>query len=248
MSRLILAVSLCGLALAANVVRADEPKADDAKKIEALVENAIKAGGGAEKLAKFKGLTGHDKGTYHGTGTPLPYEAKFAWQFPDRMRFEVIGVFTMVVDKDKGWTHRDGTTTEMTKEQLVDETKKRRGHNLSSLLPLRDKENKLSLAGETKIEGRPAVGLKVTAKDQPDVTLWFDQENHLLVRLQQSVMSNEKGKHVDQEVTLREYKPIDGIPQATKYTVKHGDEIFVEGELSDVKIAEKLDDSHFAKP
>ena len=45
-----------------------------------------------------------------------------------------------------------------------------------------------------------------------------------------------------------DYKKQDGLPIAHKLTVKRDGKLYLEGELSDVKVSEKLDDSTFEKP
>src|SRR5262249_15342290 len=51
------------------------------------------------------------------------------------------------------------------------------------LLPLlRDGKFTLAALPETQIRGRPAVGVKASYPNRPDVSLWFDRETNLLVK------------------------------------------------------------------
>src|SRR5258707_6399089 len=94
--------------------RAEEPSA-----AHAVIDKAIKAVGGEEKLAKFKAQTWKETGTYHGTGTPLPYKSNLAVQWPAQFRMEIEGFFTIVLNGDKGWIKQGEDTQEMTKDQLT---------------------------------------------------------------------------------------------------------------------------------
>ena len=51
------------------------------------------------------------------------------------------------------------------------------------LVPLKGKDFKLEAAGEEKVDGKPAAGIKVTGPDQKDFTLYFDKESGLPVKL-----------------------------------------------------------------
>ena len=74
--KMVLRVGLAaGLALAlTGTLRAEEPKE--------IIDKAIKAAGGEEKLAKFKAHTWAAKGTYYGAGDGMPYTAEYAVQAP----------------------------------------------------------------------------------------------------------------------------------------------------------------------
>src|SRR5713226_10649572 len=95
-------------------------KADDADQARAMIDKAIKAIGGEEKLAKFKTHTWKNKGTWYGMGDGVPYTALYAVSWPDKFRFEVEGGFmTYVIDGDKGWVQAmGGEAHEFTKDEM----------------------------------------------------------------------------------------------------------------------------------
>jgi hypothetical protein len=45
-----------------------------------------------------------------------------------------------------------------------------------------------------------------------------------------------------------DFKEVEGVLQAMKVVIKRDGKDYVEGETTDLKLAEKLDDSVFAKP
>src|SRR4051812_3171087 len=79
----IICMTLAALATA-STVRADEK--DEAR---ALVEKAIKAAGGKDKLAVDKAVTFKAKGKFHGMGQAIDYTGDFAIQQPDKTRFRM---------------------------------------------------------------------------------------------------------------------------------------------------------------
>ena len=128
-------------------------KADDADQARAVIDKAIKAQGGEEKLAKFKSHTWKNKGTWYGMADGVPYTANYAVAWPDKFRFEVEGGFmTVVLDGDKGWMQAMGDTHEMSKEELAQQKEELYAGRVITLMPLKDKAFKLSLTGETKVD------------------------------------------------------------------------------------------------
>lgn len=243
MRRHLCLVSIVGLILSAGSVKADEAK------VRQIVDKALKAAGGADKLAKFPCATFKEKGTYYGQGQGLPYEGVYAVQLPDRFSMEIQGVFKLVVNGKQGWTKTGDATKEMTAEEL-DVSKGNLYHGwVASLVPLKDKEYKLSEFGADTINGRPAVGVNVNREGRHTVTLLFDKETGLLLKSSTTVRSPENGnKEVVEELFFSEYKEIEGIPTPTKMLINRDGKKFVESEVSEHKLLEKLDDSVFAKP
>src|ERR1700678_4090811 len=96
MRQLSFALLTLGLAVSAS-------GADDAASARAIIDKAIQAGGGEEKLAQFKSQTFRETGTYYGMGKGQPYTGVYALQCPGHFRMEIEGVFTMIVAGDKGW-------------------------------------------------------------------------------------------------------------------------------------------------
>ena len=76
---------VCLAAILALVWSGNSP-ADDQADMKALVNKAIKAAGGAEKLAMFKGITFKEKGTYYGMGQGVEFTGEWSEQMPDKMR------------------------------------------------------------------------------------------------------------------------------------------------------------------
>ena len=225
-------------------------KADDTDEARAVIDKAIKAIGGEEKLAKFKNHTWKNKGTWYGMGDGVPYTANYAVAWPDKFRFEVEGGFmTVVLDGDKGWMQAMGDTHEMSKEELAQQKEELYAGRVITLMPLKDKAFKLSLTGETKVDDKPAVGVKVSHKDHQDVMLYFDKDSGLLVKSERKTKVPEEGnKEVTQENLYTDYQEVEGAKMAMKMTILRDGKKYVEGENFEIKPVEKHDDKTFAKP
>ncbi|MBI5760031.1 MAG: hypothetical protein HZA46_16060 [Planctomycetales bacterium] len=243
MRRHLCLISIVGLILSVGSVKADDAKARQ------TVDKAIKALGGADKIAKYPCSTFKEKGTYYGMGDGVPYEGVYAVHLPDRFSMEIQGAFKLVVNGKQGWTKSGDATKEMTAEEL-DVSKGNLYHGwVASLVPLKEKEYKLSEFGADTINGRAAVGVNVNREGRPTVTLLFDKENGLLLKSSTIVRSPENNnKEVVEETIYSEFKEVEGIPSATKVLINRDGKKFVETEYSEYKLLEKLDDSVFGKP
>jgi hypothetical protein len=244
---------VCGLAVAAAApVRAD----DDAKAARALVDKAIKAHGGAEAIAKYKAAIVSFKGTFHGMGMEVPMTGEISTHGPDRLKVDVEveagGMkfkFASVMAGDKGWIKLGENTAEMDKDAVAEATEQAHAGWVASLTPLVEgKGFILATTGEQMVGEKKAVGVRVSAKDRRDVTLFFDTETNLLVKYEHRVKDEGTGQEVTEENFPTEYKDVQGTKQAMKFTAKRDGKLHIEGEVTDLQLAEKLDPKVFAKP
>ncbi len=225
---------------------------DDAR---AIIDKAIKAYGGEEKLAKFKAETWKAKGIFHGFGMKVPYTCDYAFLRPDKFRFvmhmELGGQkmdLTVAFDGKQAWEKSGDRLQDMAKDKQAEFEHTIYMINLSQLLPLKDKAFTLTALGESKVGDRPALGVKVASKGRRDVSLFFDKETGLLVKTETRVMDEFTNKEVTQETFMSDYKEINGLKYFGKMTIKRDGKLFLEEEFSDQKSLDKLDEKLFAKP
>src|SRR5437879_5745793 len=115
--RIRLMLTLVTLGLAVGPAAADDAKA--------VIEKAIKAHGGEEKLTKFKATKVKAKGTLQLMGVDIEFTAEASAMFPDRYREEIkmdiMGNMLSIVqvfDGKKGWVSSQGMTMEVNGAQL----------------------------------------------------------------------------------------------------------------------------------
>jgi hypothetical protein len=220
----------------------------------ALLESAIKAAGGAERIEKFQGVRLKLKGRIEIlSGADFTQDA--AYQVPDKFRQEMEmdlnGQKIMVVTSYDGKT---GSIQVNGKKLPPDEkifgTLKEGAYQaqVARLLPLRDKSYTLSTLGESQVNGKPVLGLRVEKKDYPDVNLFFDKASQRLLKLEHRTRDLMSGQEVTEERLITEYQVVDGIPIAKKVEVIRDGKRFLEAETLDVKFVERIDDSEFAAP
>jgi len=223
-----------------------------------VIARAIKALGGEGNLSKQKAVTLKGGGTFYGLGEGIPFTGEWSIQLPSQMRVAIESkvngqVFRMVrvVNGDKGWSKdNDDAPKEMTKEQLDEKREELYGDWVSTLVPLKDKGFKLAPLGEVQVQGRAAVGVRVSRESHRDISLYFDKASGLPVKTERVVKDEEGGgdKEVTQEGFKSEFKEFGGVKHATKTLLKREGKRFVEVEWTEIRPAESLDKSVFAQP
>ena len=97
-------------------------------------------------------------------------------------------------------------------------------------------------------EPRPAVGIRVAAPGHKDVSLYFDKQTGLLVKITRQALDAQTGQEVSEERIIQEYQDVNGLKTAKKVLINRDGKKFLEAEVTDVQFLEKVDDSTFAKP
>jgi hypothetical protein len=242
------------LGLAASARAAD----DDVK---AILAKAIKAHGGEEALAKYQAGQTKAKGKLV---LPQIGETDFtqesAFMLPDKFKetldFEIMGKKVNVVtivngDKISIDTSVDGKNvpveiTDGVKEAVKEQQYMMKAARLVALV--KDKDVQLEPLGEVKVEGKPAIGVRVSSKGHKDLSLFFNKETGLVVKAERRTADPMTGKEFTEERIMLEYeKTKEGIPLPKKVLVKRDGEKHVEAEVVEAKWLEKLDDSEFKK-
>jgi len=224
-------------------------RADDRAEAMSLIDKALKAAGGAHKLAKVKCQTWKEEGTYFGMGDGVPFTSSCAVQFPDRLKMEIEGVFVIVIDGEKGWMKANGETNELKGDEIKEHLESQYAGWVASLVPLSDEAFQLKPLGESKVDDRPAKGVLVSRDGHRDVKLYFGDKSGLLVKSEFEILETDQaGKKVAQEVFYDDHQEVDGVQLPMKITIKHDGKKYVEATVKELNIAERLDDEVFAKP
>jgi hypothetical protein len=239
------------LALGLWLVVAEGVRAQD--EARAILEKAIKAHGGADKIAKEKATQTKTKGTLELSGG-LSFTEETSIQ-PNRLKSVVqleVGNQTIkivtVFDGKNAWVQAQGNTMELT-GKILDEVKESSYlASLSTYAFLKDKEYEVSSIGEIKVNNRPAVGVKVAHKGHRDINFFFDKQTGLLAKMERQMVDPMTETDVTEERIITEYQEVDGLKVAKKALVNRDGKKYVEAEVLEVKFRDKFDDSEFAKP
>lgn len=230
-------------------------RAADAKDANAILDKAIKALGGEEKLSKVHAASWKSKGTITFGGNDNQMTTQSTIQGLDHARREFEGDFggnpvkgVFVLAGDKAWRKFGDNDMELDQEGVANE---KRSAYLTiipiTILPLKGKGFKVEAIAEEKIEGKAAAGIKVTAPDGKDFRLYFDKESGLPVK-EVARVAGFMGEEFTQETTFSDYKEMAGIQKATKIVAKRDGEKFQELQITEFKVLDKVDPKVFAQP
>jgi len=252
---LVLAPLLAGPATAA-------PAKDDQADAQAILDKAIKALGGEEKLAKLTSFVETAKvKSKLGNGKDWECTRTISHHFPGRWRIEMNGFngqedfsSLFVLDGDQGWSFNSGNPYEFTKDQISSHRQAWTDELVVwQFLFFRDKDHKLSPLGACKVGDQAAVGVKASRKGDADIKLYFDRDTGLLLKREreevQPAPSGEKPPPpIAEEILYENYKEVGGIKYPSKKTSRRDKQITSEEEVIEFKIVEKFDEKTFAKP
>lgn len=236
------------LGLLALPTRADESQ------VNQVLDKAMKALGGQEKLAKATAFTWKAKGQITIEGNESAFHGESTVQGIDHFHSTFEGEFNgnpfkalTVLSGDKGW-RRFGQIQEMDPDAVKNE--KRTVYLLvvpTTILPLKSKDFKVEAVTDEKVNDKPVATLKVTGPDDRTFTLSFDKETGLPVRMIATV-AGWMGDEYVQEVHYGDYKDFEGLKRPTKVTVKRDGEPFVSQEITEFKVLDKVPAETFAEP
>jgi hypothetical protein len=231
----------------ASAAGADE----DAKEI---VAKAIKARGGdpTKPIAE----TWKDKGVLYNGERKLEFTGEWWYQAPDKYRSVLKSridqtdvEFISVVNGDKAWQSIAGKSEQLEKEALAHALEQLYHFRIVSLAPLLDKPFTLAALGESTLQGRPVLGVKVSSKDHAYVLLYFDKESRLLSKMEASTKdASQKFKDVKDETLFTDYRQVGGAQRFFKMKVYRDGGLLMESDFSDQKKLENMDEKLFTRP
>jgi hypothetical protein len=225
---------------------------------KAVIDKAIKAAGGLDKLKKFnKAFTAKAKGNIEVMGMKLDFTIDAYSQMPNKskaiinlsvngMQLEIVQAF----DGEKGWASVLGMVKDLEKDEIDEHKHMVHVESVTNLFALtEDKDFKLSTLGDSKVGDVEVVGVQVTKKDKRDVNLYFDKKTHLLLKSEYRAMEPISKMEVAQEKIYSEYKELlPGLKMSSKQIVNNDGKRYMELEMTEITAVDRHDDSIFRKP
>jgi hypothetical protein len=222
---------------------------------KAIIEKALAAAGGREKLARGKAITWKGRARSEDASATLEYTDTWIYQFPGRARYEhqeLTGfkrAIVSVLNGDMAWVSLLGRVEEMDPAWITEYQERTHAARVATLTPLADPAFTLDALGEKQQDGKTLVGVRVSFKGKRDVSLYFDKETNLLRIVENRHKNPDQGgsEHVE-EVLYGEYREFDGVKRPTRATHKRDGKVTGEGEMSDYKVLERVEEEWFGKP
>lgn len=246
------AIAGCILAMSTFFVRAQD---DDLK---AILRKSMAAHGGEQNLAKFKAGITKFKGTMEVMGVTFDVTGETSLQKPDKvknvLKLEVKGKTIDVItvfNTKKLWVWNSATnmTKEIDDEKIVKAAREEmQAEGAGSFADFLKAPYQLSAIGDVKVKGKDAVGIRISKKGQKDFSMFFDKKTSLIVKTEMRTLDGTTGQEVTQEKFIVGYQEKNGMKIAKSVEIQKDGKSFMNIELTDVQVLEKLDDSVFAKP
>lgn len=220
----------------------------------AVVERALEAHGGAERLSKNMATQVRATGTLHQRGG-IAFSSESVTQLPGQfktlMRYTVMGQgqrLIQVLNGDRAWVSENGRARELDAKGVRDLQENLHAERITGLVILRDKGYELTTLDEIDVAGQPAVGVRVNSKGRRSTDLYFDKASGLLVSSVSRVVESATSNEVVQQKVFTNFKAIDGVPRPTRVLVFRDGSPYLEIEVIEVRTLERLADSAFAAP
>jgi hypothetical protein len=223
--------------------------------VNEILDKAMKAMGGEDKLSKIQAATWKAKGKITlADSKEYEFTSQTTTQGLDRARTELqiehsgrqLKILA-VLNGDKAF-YKIGNTH---LQPNVAVAHLKRAVYLAvipvTLAPLKEQAFKVKAGGEEKVDGRPAVVLKVTCPGGSDFTISFDKESGLPVKAVGKVFTL-NGPEVTEETTYGDYKDFGGIKAATRLDFKFDGKSDRKQEVTDFIVLDKVDPLAFSIP
>ena len=247
--------------LAASVSRAQAAGEREDAEARAIIDKAIKAHGGADKLSQFKAVSAKWVGK-HKVENMFYWDAVrvVTYEMPDKIRFdfEVENpkggkfAFSRVVNGKKGWQGSVRGTRDLKEAEVAQIVDELYAHWLASVVPLKDKGFEFSLFGNVTVDGKDAVGVRVSCKGRPDVNLFFDKKTGLVIKSERRAKDPGTNEEYTAESIYRDHKAFQGVMWPTNRLDRRDGMDLEENsgrfELSEFQAHDKLEEKSLARP
>ena len=228
----------------------------DEKDVEAILDKAIKALGGEDKLTKIQAVAWKGKGKMIvGDNQEHEFTSQTIAQGLDHFRseLEVEGVFgrqlrmLSVLNGDKVWLSVGGMA--LRPDDALAGLKRSAYLALIpvTVVPLKGPGFKVQAAGEEQVEAEPAFVIKVTCPDGSDMAISFNKNSGRPVKVAGKVFALDD-QEVMQETIYGAYRDFGGIHVATRLEVKIDGKPYRRQELTEFKILDTVKPSTFSTP
>jgi hypothetical protein len=225
-------------------------RADDSTSARAVVEQGIKAQGGADALERGRTLSRTGSGTMSVSGSTVPFTEETLIALPDRVRITVDlskgQRLTLVVNGDKAWQIVGGTVFDLSKDRVEEVREEAYVLWLALLTPLLSDAFTLSPLPDGSVEGSPTAGVKVSSKGHADAKLYFDKRSGLLVKIERR--GREAGVLLTKTYVFGDYKDVDGVKLPVRESQLLDGKKFIERTSATYKLIRRADDAAFSKP
>jgi hypothetical protein len=241
--------TVCVFALLPGVCPAQAPDA------RAVIERAIEAHGGRERLARVQADRAKVKGSLFINNKAVPFTGETLVQLPTKLKTIVqlnldakVVTLVHVLNAENGWVTLDGQPQKVEATALAEMRETMALARAVRLVPLlADKSLELVILGESKVGERTAIGVRVAIKGRKDLRLFFDKASGLLTKSEHT-LDDGNGKELVQEEFYSDFRDLQGFKRPIKVAAYRKGVKVMEAELVEVKYYDRFEEAEFKKP
>lgn len=218
-------------------------------KAKKILDAAVQAHGGIEKLQAVKNMVLKARATANSPMEPMNIEGTSYYVYPDKFRQDIKmpqGEMSVVFDgaaafaltpmgaqpmpPDMAATFKDGIFRE----------------TIWLLTNLTQNDIPIQYAGTEEVKGKPASVVLVTQPSAEILKLFISEETHYVMKM--GFRETEQGITANKETFLDDYRDVDGIKIPYHIVQNVEGELFTENRISSVTLNAELDESLFQEP
>jgi hypothetical protein len=226
-----------------------------AQEARAIIEKAIGAHGGMDRLSRLQADRIKVKGSLYINEKAVPFTGETLIQLPTKLKntFQLnlenrTIKLVQIVNAENAWVTLDGQPTKVEPTALAAMRESLALSRAMRLVPLlTDRTYELSALGESKVGERTALGVRVAVKGRKDLRLFFDKESGLLVKSEHT-LDDGNGKELVQEEFYSDFRDLSGFKRPIKVLALRKGAKVMEAELLEVKYYDRFEDEEFKKP
>jgi hypothetical protein len=222
---------------------------------QALIERAIRAHGGQERLAKARADRVKMKGTLAVGTARVPFVSTTTVQMPGQFKSVVemtvsgkAHTIVHLVNGDSSAVTLDGKNQPLTPATRAQVRQTLDLDHAMRLVPLlRAPAYRLSMLPEMTLSSRPTAGVRVMVGGQRELRLYFDRATAFLVKSEYEV-GGADGKKVRHEAFYGDYRDTEGYRRPGKIVAFRDGARVMDAELVEVKYFARIDPAEFSRP
>jgi hypothetical protein len=245
-------VGICTAALCCGASLA--PAQDPAR---AVIERAIQAHGGMERLSRNRIDRVRVRGALRVGNNIVPFTCDVLVQLPDQFKStwqmsadaRTLNI-VRILNGDKSSITVNGQRQNVPPELDAEMRETLHLDRAMRLVPLlNDAAYQLTLLGPTKILDREATGIKVTTHSRKELRLYFDKDTGLLIKTEHNWKDPRTPQYeVRQEEFYSDYRDVGGYQRPVKTAIYRDGKRIFQSELLEVKYYDRIDPAEFAIP
>jgi hypothetical protein len=222
----------------------------------AMIQRAIVAHGGQQRLSSVRADKVKIKGTLHLGLSSVPFTDELTVQAPEQFKSIVriteggrTRTIVHILDGLKATITVDGQPQTVVGSNIAQMRQTLQLDQAMKLVPLLiDPAFRIEHVGEFQYNGRVVVGVRVTGRGQRDLRLYFDRETALLVKSDFLLDGPAGGKDVRQEAFYADYRDVGGYLRPGRVTVFRDGKKVMEADLVEARHFDHIDPREFQGP